>query len=72
MSNFNEEDQELIKNILAIMKALERTMIQSDFKEDYLKNKEYWTKALNVKFGEIHLKNIFDKPHKPEGAPGEP
>ncbi len=42
----------LLKSITVKMMALERTILNSPQKDEYLKNKEFWTTALDSKFEE--------------------
>jgi hypothetical protein len=65
MSNLNAEDQELLKGLIVIVKALELTVLESPHSDEYLKNKEIWSKRMNAIVGEAYLRNLFSKPDEP-------
>ena len=65
-----EQDLSIMKTLMAKVNALEKTILESNFSEEYIKNREYWIKDLDSRIGGAYLKSAFedfpDDPVPPE------
>jgi hypothetical protein len=65
-----EQEVEIIKGIVAKLNAVEKTLLESNFREQYLNNLQKAKADLGSTIGEAYLKSLFD--HSADGeAPHE-
>lgn len=61
MINMTDQEQMLIKSLVVRTNAIEKTLLESPFREEYIKNHTEWEKKLNTIIGDIYLKNWLEE-----------
>ncbi len=56
-----EQESNLLKSMVAMLLAVQKTLKESDFKEQYLINLAITNKDLHSRVGAEYLKSLFDQ-----------